>query len=61
MADITMCKGDGCLIKMSCHRYTAQEDKHGQSYFAETPEQYYGDCNYYIENEKIKWNEIVIL
>ena len=24
MPDIAMCKGDGCTLKESCHRYTAK-------------------------------------
>jgi hypothetical protein len=36
MTDITKCKGDGCPMKKSCHRFTAPDDEY-QSYFVESP------------------------
>lgn len=37
MADITICKGEGCTMKQTCHRYKATPDEYGQSYFASIP------------------------
>lgn len=36
MADITMCSGEGCDLKLQCHRYTAKRSEY-QSFFAEPP------------------------
>lgn len=35
--DISMCKGDGCLVKDTCYRFTAKPDEVAQSYFTEVP------------------------
>jgi hypothetical protein len=37
VADITMCKGEGCLKKDDCYRHTALANPHRQSYFIESP------------------------
>jgi hypothetical protein len=37
MPDITMCKGGSCMLRLSCHRYTATAEPLGQSYFSEPP------------------------
>lgn len=36
MADITMCKGEGCPLKDNCYRHKAVWDSY-QSIFSETP------------------------
>ncbi len=36
MSDITKCKGEGCPMKETCRRFTANEGPM-QSYFAEIP------------------------
>lgn len=46
MADITMCSGDGCSIKESCYRFTAQINEYAQSYFMEVPGKD-ESCNHY--------------
>lgn len=37
MPDITMCTGEGCVLKDSCYRYTAQPSEYRQSYFVVPP------------------------
>lgn len=37
MADITMCKGDGCPMREQCHRFTVEPNPYWQSYFYGTP------------------------
>jgi hypothetical protein len=37
MPDISMCKGGHCMLRLSCHRYTATADELAQSYFTEPP------------------------
>ena len=36
MGDITKCKGDGCPMKDTCHRFTDPASEY-QSYFTESP------------------------
>jgi len=36
MSDITMCSGDGCDLKLKCHRYTANLSVR-QSFFSKPP------------------------
>lgn len=49
MADITMCRGDGCPLKEKCYRYKAHQSN-WQSYFVEVP--YNGkDCEKFWEIE----------
>jgi len=50
MPDITMCKGDGCETKNTCHRFTAIPSMR-QSYFTESPIKD-GGCEYYINHNK---------
>ena len=35
--DISMCKGESCLLRLNCHRYTATPDELNQSYIFEPP------------------------
>lgn len=35
-SDITKCKGEGCFLKETCHRYTSQSGDM-QSYFFQPP------------------------
>lgn len=37
MADITMCKGEGCPFKNNCYRYKAKANEYRQSFFVEPP------------------------
>ena len=37
MPDISMCKGGHCMLRLSCHRYTAKAEPLGQSFFSEPP------------------------
>ena len=37
MADITMCRGEGCKKKSTCYRHTANAHPYRQSFFAVTP------------------------
>jgi hypothetical protein len=58
MADITMCTGEGCPIKLDCYRHIAFPNQYWQSYFSETPGKYVEEgqeiweCNYYIPSQK---------
>lgn len=63
MPDITMCPGDSCSIKGECHRHTATETPHRQSFFVTAPilvklegrtsrAQRQGACRYYWPNER---------
>tara|TARA_R110000868_G_scaffold136447_1_gene349431 strand:+ start:28351 stop:28560 length:210 start_codon:yes stop_codon:yes gene_type:complete len=36
MADITMCSGEGCNLKLKCYRHTANRDEY-QYFFAKPP------------------------
>lgn len=47
MADITMCRGYGCLKKESCYRYITKPNKYRQAYFIETPQGPDGKCDYF--------------
>jgi hypothetical protein len=56
MPDISMCGGDGCPIKESCHRFTAEVNPFRQSFFAAPPGDWWEPtgwvCEYYwIDNE----------
>lgn len=37
MADITMCKGDGCPKRDGCYRHTATANEYYQSFFVSPP------------------------
>ena len=48
MADITMCRGTGCKLKESCHRFNAKANEYYQWYFEKPPHYSEGEeCNYY--------------
>lgn len=51
MADITMCRGEGCERKLNCYRHTAEPNTHRQSYFVESPI-INNVCDYYWELTK---------
>lgn len=57
MPDITMCSGEGCPLKESCHRFTAKPNEYRQSYFVDPPikdskcEYYWGDTQESILNQ----------
>lgn len=48
MADITMCSGEGCDMKLECYRYTANRDKY-QYYFVNPPIEN-GKCEMFWDN-----------
>lgn len=53
MPDIAMCKGDGCLVKEMCYRYTAKPSLY-QSYFVTPPfveKDGVQDCDSYWESK----------
>ena len=50
MADITMCKGEGCLDKDKCYRYTAPKSEYWQSMFVTAPIKD-GKCEYFWNND----------
>jgi hypothetical protein len=47
VADIAMCKGDGCPLKETCYRYKARANEFYQSYFAIVPFNKDGTCDHY--------------
>ena len=51
MADIAMCKGRNCKLKMKCYRYTAPQSEHGQAWFMNTPTNKGDDCEFFWDNE----------
>jgi hypothetical protein len=71
MPDISMCKGGHCMLRLSCHRYTATADDLGQSFFSDPPykvnmmlDEHNANlgvvtlsCSYFWNNEKYKKDE----
>lgn len=55
MADITKCTGDGCPLKLDCHRYTAKDNPIKQSYFVETPYNHKLNTCQMIWNDNAEW------
>jgi hypothetical protein len=59
MADITKCKGEHCLLKEKCYRYTAKDSKYRQAYFMELPikngicDMYWGEQNIVFQLDNI--------
>jgi hypothetical protein len=51
MSDITMCVGEGCMLKKKCYRYLARRSEQWQSYFSEPPV-VDGVCSEYWEVER---------
>jgi hypothetical protein len=49
MPDITMCDGQDCPMKDTCHRYLAKPSEYRQSYFVEVPLEKDGTCKHYWE------------
>lgn len=59
MPDITMCKGEGCEAKNTCHRFTAIPSMR-QSYFMGSPIEN-GRCDYYINDNRLnKWRKNIL-
>lgn len=58
MADISMCKGENCLLKESCYRFLAEPNTIRQTYLSESPyNKETKSCTYYwkvsLKNNKI--------
>lgn len=51
MADITMCKGNGCPKKVQCYRYSATVNHYRQSYFITVPIKEDKSCDHFIDNK----------
>jgi hypothetical protein len=51
MADITMCHGDMCPKKDTCHRYTAPKNEYRQSFFITIPMNKDETCDEYLDNK----------
>jgi hypothetical protein len=47
MADISMCKGEGCKLKENCYRFKANANEFRQSYFSKPPNNTPTECEYY--------------
>jgi len=56
MPDITMCKGDDCIQKCNCYRYTAKPAPQRQSYFTEPPFNIDG-CESYWDNRNKRYGK----
>lgn len=55
MDELTKCTGEGCPLKLDCHRYTAKDNEFRQSYFVETPfDKKLNTCEY-IWNDNSEW------
>lgn len=52
MADISACKGTGCLLKETCYRYLVEWSDY-QSYFVDPPIKD-GECEYYWKTQTAK-------
>jgi hypothetical protein len=55
MADISMCKGEGCHRKRECYRFTAKPNEFRQAYFHPSAPWYIGPdnkqaCQYFTPN-----------
>jgi len=49
MPDITMCKGDGCDLRVQCYRHVAAPStRGGQSWFVKPPNKEPSHCDYFI-------------
>lgn len=51
MADITMCKGEGCPNKDKCYRHLAPQNEYRQSWFVTSPIQE-GVCTYFVDTSR---------
>ena len=51
MADMTMCRGEGCRVRHERHRFTAVPNEQNQSWFSITPvsDPHMG-CDHYIDS-----------
>lgn len=53
MPDITMCSGELCTLKETCHRFKALPNSEWQSYFQVPPNTNFDKCEYYWPDERI--------
>lgn len=51
MADITKCKGEGCIKKRLCYRFTATDSPQQQAYFADKPNTSVTQCDSFWSNK----------
>lgn len=49
MADISMCAGGHCPMKMECYRHRAPPNNYWQTYFSHIPLDKDGKCDYFIK------------
>ena len=54
MPDITMCKGDGCPLKLDCYRFRATPSQYRQSYFVTPPIKEDGTCSHQMPMSKFR-------
>ena len=54
MADISMCKGNGCSKKEKCYRHTAVQNEYWQTFFLKEPIDEKGECEYFWYNKRLK-------
>lgn len=52
MADISMCGGGHCHMKMDCYRHQAPPSNYWQAYFSHIPIDKDGKCDYFIPNKE---------
>ena len=54
MADISKCNGDGCTLKESCYRFTAEANSFWQSYGVFNQDLETMKCEHYWDTSKMK-------
>jgi hypothetical protein len=59
MADITMCRDEGCPKITKCHRYTAPVNEYRQSIFTKSPRKDDDDCVMFWDNKGYQKQEDV--
>jgi len=55
MAELTKCTGEGCLLKLECHRWTKVEPYKEEEYFVKVPYDFKLDTCQYIWNDNAEW------
>ena len=55
MDKLTKCTGEGCLLKLDCHRWTRVEPYKEEEFFAEVPFDHKLETCQYIWNDNAEW------
>jgi hypothetical protein len=59
MADISMCIGSNCPLKLNCYRYTARANPYRQAYGAFKYDEKRQKCEYFWQNSESKKGEVI--